>query len=44
MREDIDSQADGCKVYEWIGGKHACVELTSASPIVRLRTDAFNMG
>jgi hypothetical protein len=31
-------------VYGWIGGKHACVDLTGVSPLVGLRTWDFIVG
>jgi hypothetical protein len=31
-------------VYGWIGGKHACVNLTEVSPLVGLRTEDFIAG
>jgi hypothetical protein len=31
-------------VYGWIGGKHACVDLTGVSPLVGLRTRDFIAG
>ncbi|MCI15067.1 auxilin-like protein [Trifolium medium] len=31
-------------VYEWIWGKHACVDLIWVSPPVGLRTDTFTVG
>jgi hypothetical protein len=31
-------------VYGWIGGKHACVDLTGVSPLVGLRTEDFIAG
>jgi hypothetical protein len=31
-------------MYEWIGEKHACVDLTGVSPLVGLRTEAFTVG
>ncbi|MCI45966.1 auxilin-like protein, partial [Trifolium medium] len=30
--------------YEWIGGKHACVDLTGVSPYVGLTTGDFTVG
>ncbi|KAL4565709.1 hypothetical protein LXL04_029812 [Taraxacum kok-saghyz] len=31
-------------VFGWIGGKHACVDLTGVSPLVGLRNEGFIMG
>jgi len=31
-------------VYGWVGGKHACVDLTEVSPLVGLRVGAFTVG
>ncbi|KAL6500200.1 hypothetical protein OROHE_025566 [Orobanche hederae] len=31
-------------VYGWVGGKHACVDLTGVSPLVGLRDDDFTVG
>lgn len=31
-------------VYEWVGGKHACVNLTRVSSLVGLRTGGFTVG
>nr|GEU60664.1 hypothetical protein [Tanacetum cinerariifolium] len=31
-------------VFGWVGGKHACVELTGVSPIVRLSSRGFTVG
>jgi hypothetical protein len=31
-------------VHGWIGGKHACVDLTEASPLVGLGTEDFTVG
>ena len=31
-------------VFGWIGGKHACVDLTGVSPLVGLRNEGFTMG
>ncbi|KAK2384559.1 GDSL esterase/lipase [Trifolium repens] len=31
-------------VYGWIGGKHACVDVTGVSPLVGLRTEDFIAG
>ncbi|PNX89057.1 auxilin-like protein, partial [Trifolium pratense] len=31
-------------VYGWIGGNHACVDLTGVSPLVGLRTKDFIVG
>jgi hypothetical protein len=31
-------------VYGWVGGKHACVNLTEVSPIVGLRAGTFTAG
>jgi hypothetical protein len=31
-------------VYGWVGGKHACVDLTEVSPLVGLRVGAFMVG
>ena len=31
-------------VYGWVGGKHACVDLTGISPLVGLGTGAFRVG
>ncbi|KAK2446469.1 hypothetical protein QL285_017276 [Trifolium repens] len=31
-------------VYEWVGGKHACVDLTGVSPLVGLGTMTFTAG
>ncbi|MCH86851.1 auxilin-like protein, partial [Trifolium medium] len=30
-------------VYGWVGGKHACVDLTGVSPLVGLRAETFTM-
>lgn len=30
-------------VYEWIGGKHACIDLTDIFPLVGLRTEDFTV-
>ncbi|KAK2385189.1 hypothetical protein QL285_072455 [Trifolium repens] len=31
-------------VYGWVGGKHACVDLTGVSPLVGLTTEGFTVG
>jgi len=31
-------------VYEWVGGKHECVDLTGVSPLVKLGVRAFTVG
>jgi hypothetical protein len=31
-------------VHGWVGGKHACVDLTGVSPLVGLRTGDFTVG
>ena len=31
-------------VYGWIGGKHACVDLTGVSPLVALGSGTFTVG
>jgi hypothetical protein len=31
-------------VYGWIGGTHACVDLTEVSPLVGLTTVGFTVG
>jgi hypothetical protein len=31
-------------VYWWLRGKHACVDLTGVSPLVRLTTGKFTVG
>ncbi|KAK2430033.1 hypothetical protein QL285_028412 [Trifolium repens] len=31
-------------VYGWVGGKHACVDLTGVSSLVGLWTEIFNVG
>jgi hypothetical protein len=31
-------------VYGWVGGKHACVDLTGVSPLVGLRAGTFTVG
>ncbi|MCI35762.1 auxilin-like protein, partial [Trifolium medium] len=31
-------------LYGWVGGKHACVDLTGVSPLVRLRVGDFTVG
>jgi hypothetical protein len=31
-------------VYSWVGGKHACVDLTGVSPLVGLRAETFIVG
>jgi hypothetical protein len=31
-------------VYRWVGGKHACVDLTGVSPLVGLGVAAFTVG
>jgi len=31
-------------VYGWIGGKHACVDLTEVSPLVEIGVRAFAVG
>ena len=31
-------------VYGWVGGKHACVDLTGVSPLVRLGVGPFTVG
>jgi hypothetical protein len=31
-------------VYGWVGGKHACVDLTEVSPLVGLTTGEFTVG
>jgi len=31
-------------VYGWVGGKHACVDLTGVSPLVGLGVEAFTVG
>ena len=31
-------------VYEWVGGKHACVDLIGVSPLVRLGIGALTVG
>ena len=31
-------------VYGWVGGKHACVDLTGFSPLVGLTTENFTVG
>ncbi|MCI19690.1 auxilin-like protein, partial [Trifolium medium] len=31
-------------VYGWVGGKHACVDLTGVSSLVGLRTKTFIVG
>ena len=31
-------------VYGWVGGKHACVDLTGVSPLVRLGVRPFTVG
>jgi hypothetical protein len=31
-------------VYGWVGGKHACVDLTGVSPLVGLGVGAFTVG
>ena len=31
-------------VYGWVGGKHACVDLTGVSPLVGLREETFTVG
>jgi hypothetical protein len=31
-------------VYGWVGGKHACVDLTGVSPYVGLRVGDFTVG
>jgi len=31
-------------VYGWVGGKHACVDLTGVSPLVRLGVGSFTVG
>jgi hypothetical protein len=31
-------------VYRWVGGKHACVDLTEVSPLVGLTTEDFTVG
>nr|GEU89910.1 putative reverse transcriptase domain, PPM-type phosphatase domain, protein phosphatase 2C family [Tanacetum cinerariifolium] len=31
-------------VFEWVGGKHACVYLTGVSPLVRLSSRGFTVG
>ncbi|KAK2413652.1 hypothetical protein QL285_036340 [Trifolium repens] len=31
-------------VYGWVGGKHACVDLTEVSPLVGLTTEDFTVG
>jgi hypothetical protein len=30
-------------VHEWVGGKHACVNLIGVSPLVRLRVGALTV-
>ncbi|CAK8565893.1 unnamed protein product [Lathyrus sativus] len=30
-------------MYEWVGEKHACLDLTGVSPLVGLRTGGFNV-
>jgi len=31
-------------VYGWVGGKHACVDLTRVSPLMRIGVSAFTVG
>jgi hypothetical protein len=31
-------------VYKWVGGKHACLDFTEVSPIVRLTTEDYTVG
>jgi hypothetical protein len=31
-------------VYEWVGGRHACVDLIVVSPFVELMTEGFTAG
>ncbi|MCI14181.1 auxilin-like protein, partial [Trifolium medium] len=31
-------------VYGWVGGKHACVDLTGVLPLVGLKTETFTVG
>jgi hypothetical protein len=31
-------------VYVWVGGKHACVDLTGVSPLVGLGVGPFTVG
>jgi hypothetical protein len=31
-------------VHEWVGEKHACVDLTEVSPLVGLRSETFIVG
>ncbi|MCH87251.1 auxilin-like protein [Trifolium medium] len=31
-------------VYGWVGGKHACVNLTEVSPLVGLTAETFTVG
>jgi hypothetical protein len=31
-------------VYRWVGGKHACVDLTGVSPLVGLMIEDFTVG
>ncbi|MCI38670.1 auxilin-like protein, partial [Trifolium medium] len=31
-------------VHGWVGGKHACVDLTGVSPLVGLTTEDFTVG
>ncbi|PNX78176.1 auxilin-like protein, partial [Trifolium pratense] len=30
-------------VYEWVGGKHVCVNLTGVLPLVGLRAETFTV-
>ncbi|GAU47853.1 hypothetical protein TSUD_404300 [Trifolium subterraneum] len=32
------------QVYEWVGGKHACVDLTEVLPLVGVTTEDFTVG
>jgi len=34
----------GVMVYGWVGGKHACVDLSGVSPHVRLGVKPFTIG
>jgi hypothetical protein len=31
-------------MYEWVGGKHACIDLTGVSPLMGLRVGDFIVG
>ncbi|GKF01911.1 hypothetical protein Tco_0028834 [Tanacetum coccineum] len=39
-----DPRPNDVLVFGWVGGKHACVDLTSFSPIVGLSSWGFTVG